>query len=237
MTTSSKCPVCHEPITLPAATAPSILACPACGVRLTASEEGELVVEAIRPATTSNVAAIPKAPPKLDDAEDEWNEDVPRRPPWRRRYSRAAALRKVKTPAVILQIYGVLWILAGIALAAFGVISTTRPQPNDPDRIAAIAAVVGGIIFCLPVGVITTLAGARLKQLRSYVFVLAMVIVHFGLAVLTCIPAVIVPIWPFIVLVDSEVKAGFEGTKQQEAENSRKASGDDTEETERTENL
>jgi hypothetical protein len=226
MTSLSKCPVCHEPITLPAATTQSGLACPACGVRLTASEVGELVVEAIRPATTSNVAAVPKPPPKLDDAEDEdeWDEEIPRRQPWRRRYSRAAALKKVKPPAIFLQVLGVVWIVAAIATV---VISLFVPV-GDPDYVAIMCACIGGALLGIGLGAVTFLAGMRMKALQSYSFVLAVIIVTMVVGVLTCIPLAAIPIWPLVVLVGADVRAGFEMTKQQRANGDGSAENDES---------
>jgi ribosomal protein S27E len=217
MAKTSKCPACGEAISLSDDAAQSRFTCPACGIGLATSEDGELMVEAIRPATTSNLANVPKPPPKLDDAEDERDEDIPRRRPWRRKYNHAAALQKVKVPAAILQGYGALWILAGLAIVAIFAIGLARKPPAWGDF--AFAAL--GLVFCVPVGIVTFLAGARLRQFRAYVFVMANVITHIVLAFIICIPAAIVTIWPLAALLNSDVKAAFDENKEHELKGAR----------------
>jgi hypothetical protein len=229
MTNSSKCPACGEAIALPAATSQSRFACPACGIGLTTNEHGDLAVEAVRATATSNLAAVPKPPPKLKDGEeeDEWDEEVPRRQPWRRRYSRAAALQKVKGPGILLQVAGILLLLAGIGLPVLIAIVPKGPDPDD--EVITIAMLGGGGVVALCLGIVVFLAGMRIKSLRSYSFVLAVIIVTMVIGVLTCIPLAAIPIWPLVVLVGADVRAGFEMTRDQRA---RGDGAGDTEETE-----
>jgi hypothetical protein len=213
MASSSDCPVCHEPITLPAAATPSRLACPACGVRLTTSEQGGLVVEAIRPAVAPNVATVPKPPPKLDDAEDEWDDEIPGQQRWlRQRHRRDAALRKVKAPAIFLQVAGILMILGSIIFAILAVflltLSDNQSEKDAESPMAIIFAV--GSAGSLLIGIANIIAGRRMKVLRSYNSVLGIVITTLILGAVLCVFLALVPIWPLVVLVNSDVKTAFD---------------------------
>jgi hypothetical protein len=219
MAETSKCPACGEAISLPVDASQSRFACPACGIGLAAGEDGEFVVDAIRPTTTTDFTTVPKLPPKFNDAhaDDEWDNEIPRRQRGRRKYNHAAALQKVKVPAAILQGYGALWILAGLAVVAFFATGLARKPPDGGDF--AFAAL--GLVFCVPVGIVTFLAGARLRQFRAYVFVMANVITHIILAFIICIPAAIVTIWPLAALLNSDVKAAFDENKEHELKGAR----------------
>src|SRR5579864_1107812 len=192
MAITSKCPACGEPISLSADASRSRFACPACGIGLTTNENGDLAVEAVRSATTSIVAAVPKPPPKLDDADedDEWDEEVANQRRWlQQRHRRDAALRKVKAPAIFLQVVGILMILGSVALAVLAAILPSLSQnKNDDDFLITMTILysVGGAVS-LMIGIANFWAGRRMKALRSYGSVLAIVIMTLILGAMLCI--------------------------------------------------
>jgi len=56
----------------------------------------------------------------------------------------------------------------------------------------------------------------KLKNLQSYGWAMAAVVVTFALAVLVCPFTIVVGIWPLVVLLDPDVKASF-GTPAEHA--------------------
>jgi hypothetical protein len=217
MSNTRKCPACGESISLPIDVSRNRVPCPACGIELTTNEDGDLAVEGVRSATTSNVASVPKPPPKLEDIEDEdeWDEDIPRRQPWRRRYSRAAALKKVRPPAILLQVLGVVWVIA--ATATIPILLLVPLDLSDKDYLATMIGGIVGAILGAILGVVTFIAGMRMKALRSFPLILTVVILTMALGVAACLPVAMIPIWPLVVLVSSDVRAGFEMTKEERA--------------------
>ena len=227
------CPACGVPMQVPDDSFGGRFCCAKCRVPLTTSEGGEIVTEPIptprdgpadrAPGRRDEIVTepIPVTPvPRPSDREvarrwgknasaegpswrDEEDEDLPPRS-WLRR-GRSAALAKVRVPATILQAYGVLLVLGAGALPLIGAVAP------EPDRAVVLSLCIAGALVCAGVGAFTILAGSRMKALRSYGLALAAVILTFVVAVVFCVPLVVVSIWPFIVLLDAEVKAGFAG--------------------------
>jgi hypothetical protein len=216
MGAEAKCLECGELIEVPDVASGKKIACPHCSVLLKVGDDGTLV----RPGTEMTTA--PRTPPLARDQDDDeavvpkrrrrrWEEDeYPRR---RRRLSirktgltRQEALNKVRIPGTILQIFGVLLILAG--LGSFVALPFATQVEDDVEVLLVVLAVTG--IVGLPGGFIVFLGGTRLKQLRSRGLVLAAIILTFVIAVLICNPAILVPIWPLVVYQDVTVKEHFD---------------------------
>src|SRR5262249_15127325 len=136
------------------------------------------------------------------------------------------AQRKVKAPGIFLQVMGALLFLIGILLAP---LPLALPTPrNQEDWLITIVLCEGGAAVSIIVGILTFMAGMRMKALPSYGFVLAIIIVIMVVGVLTFIPLCAVPIWPLIVLMDREVKGGFQITKEQGDEPEDKSEKEET---------
>lgn len=107
-----------------------------------------------------------------------------------------------------MQIYGGLLVVGGIVLAGFlPLIVHDMPRDEQP-----VMLVILGIcaFFCLAVGAFTFWAAMRMKALRSYGVAMAAVVVMFLIGFLACLPAMLIGIWPLVVLLDGEVKACFD---------------------------
>ena len=219
MAIPSKCPACKERLTLPDKEARTRFKCPACGIALATTEYGDLVVEAVRrsagPGLPEPMDGAPAA--KRDESEDEWDEQIPSQHLWmRRRYRREAALNKVRAPAIYLQVAGVLMILGAVALAVLtAVLPSASNNKNDDDWVAMTVLFAVGSAISLMLGIANFFAGTRMKALRSYGAVLGIVITTLILGAMFCIFMAVLPIWPLTVLVNSEVRAGFEMTKKE----------------------
>lgn len=156
-----------------------------------------------------------------DDRDWRQPDDTPPSPRWQDPYDRGPyggsfrprptredALGKVKAPAIILMIYGVLLCLT--ALGCFLGAVLTQTSHRQDDRIAGLIIFGVGGLISLVLGALTVFAGQRLMVLKNYAYVMTIVILTMVFAVLTCVPAVLVAIWPLIVLVDRQVKDAFD---------------------------
>jgi hypothetical protein len=186
----------------------------------TARAEGESDPH-VQPETPRRGAeSIARSPSRVDE-EDEFDDryyDIRRRG----RYSRVEARSKVIGPAILLQVYGGLLFLSAF-LGIFGVIYAVtelgrggkNPGGMKEDDaimliICSILGMVGGFLF----GPIIFVGGYRMQRLRSWGLALTATVLTFVFGGLTCLPLMLVGIWPLVVLVDSDVKRGF----HQEAE-------------------
>lgn len=107
-----------------------------------------------------------------------------------------------------MQVYGVLLVVGGIALVGFLPLILHDMPRNDQPVMLVILGICA--FFCLAVGAFTFWAAMRMKALRSYSLVMSAVVVTFLVGFLACLPAMILGIWPLIVLLDGEVKACFD---------------------------
>ena len=121
---------------------------------------------------------------------------------------RGRALSKVFGPAILMQIYGAVIVISGITLA-ISIPFIVADAPRN-DQIAIIVLVGVGVFFCVALGAFTFWGGMRMKALRSYTLVMTAVVITFLIGFLTCLPAMVLGIWPLIVLLDGEVKACFD---------------------------
>jgi hypothetical protein len=154
-----------------------------------------------------------RAEPDRDDVEDEDDSWEERR--WRRRpYSRSSALSKVTGPGTLLQVYGGLLCLGAVLLCLTGGVVAFAEDVKDRGPLALVCGI--GAVACLVVGPIILAGGTRMKALRSYGLALTSVILVFLIGLLTCVPAVVIGVWPLVVLLDGNVKAAFEESTEGE---------------------
>jgi hypothetical protein len=130
--------------------------------------------------------------------DDEEDEDDRFRQGWR-----DEALALVKIPGLILQIMGVLDVLAGLSLPVLAM------KVDTQERGVVLLICLVGTLILLPAGILTYLGGSRMKALRSYGLALTGVIINFVVSLLFCTPLVLVGIWPLVVLLDSNVRENF----------------------------
>jgi hypothetical protein len=182
--------------------------CGKCGVVVIPTEGGAFVTE---PTPLPSAPTPSRTEEGLTPRRDEGN--LPRPPRWEdevvedwpplRQFLRGQpeALARVRGPGTLLQVYGVLLAIAGAALPVLAVFT------GDP---VAFALCVAGCALCMTIGGFTYLGGTRMKALRSYGLALAAVVLTFVVAVLACVPLVVVGIWPLAVLMDGRVKESFD---------------------------
>jgi hypothetical protein len=224
MGAEAKCLECGELIEVPDGAFGKKIACPHCSNLMKVEDDGTIV----RAGTGTEVTTAPRTTPAARDQNDDeaviprrrrrgWDEeDDENEEEYRRRrrrlsirktgLTRQEALDKVRIPGTILQIFGVLLILAG--LGAFAGLPLAAQAEEDVEVLLVILVVSG--VVSLPCGFITFLGGTRFKQLRSRGLVLAAIILTFVIAVLICNPAILVPIWPLVVYQDVSVKEHFD---------------------------
>ncbi len=210
------CPSCSSALSVPGDVLGREVKCPRC--------------ERIFTARVEQPAAPPAAPrTAVQSWRDEPEEREPPRPPrrdidedarWdvRHRGGRAYALSRVHGPGILLQVYGILWLLGAaglLVLAGYGMMQLTG-SPNQPlssgAREDAIAmCVLGGLggLFSGVLGALVWWGGTRMKALRSYGLALTAVILTFILGAAICIVLCAVGIWPLVVLCDAGVREEF----------------------------
>lgn len=117
-------------------------------------------------------------------------------------------MSKVAGPAILMQVYGALLLVGGIVLAVLSPFISAELGPNDKPVVLAMLGVC--IVVCLALGALIFWAAMRMKALRSYALAMSAVVVIFLVGFLACLPAMVVGIWPLVVLLDGEVKACFD---------------------------
>ena len=125
---------------------------------------------------------------------------------------RGRALAKVKGPAILMLIYSSLLGLGGIAMGAF--IPFILEDMNRDEGPVMLVILGVGVFLCLAAGAFNFWAGLRMMKLRSYALAMTAVVFTFIIGFLTCLPLLLVGIWPLVVLLDSEVKACFDQPEQ-----------------------
>jgi hypothetical protein len=200
MTNQAVCPACQLSLQLPDSLPGRTLQCPRCGSVLVTAPHGQLVIQR-QPAKAANpFADYPAQAPYGPAAFQPGFYGMPV-------MTREAALAKVRGPAIMLQIAGGLCIVSGAGLP---LLLLTPDLQNDEVALvmlpcaAALAAAVGiFIVFC----------GWRMKNLRSYMLVMASVIMLMLMGLLICPLAAVPGIWPLVVLLDYGVKMNFNAAK------------------------
>ena len=121
---------------------------------------------------------------------------------------RGRALAKVKGPAILMLVYSGLLSLCGIALG--GMMPFILEDMSREEGSVMMAVLGVGTFLCLAAGVFNFWAGWRMMKLRSYAVAMTAVVFSFLIGFLTCLPLMLVGIWPLIILLDSEVRACFD---------------------------
>jgi hypothetical protein len=191
--------------------------CPACGKTFEAQGAESIVAAEMAASPAPAASTMPLAPatgkppviavaginPYSDLAANPFV--MPPMPMWKP--DRNRALGKIQGPAILMQIYGVLLGLGGVGclVAAPFIV----PAMEGEDQIV-LSVFMGIGMLGIPFGLLTLWAGTRMKALRSYGLAMTAVVLIFVIALLACVPAVIVGIWPLVALLDAEVKASFD---------------------------
>jgi len=191
------CPACNVPLQLPDDMPGRSFQCIRCGTGLATALGGRLIIQA-KPAQAPNPFADAPTPGYYGPA---GFSQVYYPPPI---MSREMALAKVYGPAALLQSFGALCIVLGMALPGLLLL----PDMLEDAVVFAVVLIVAPI--ALGVGVFTVFCGGRMKALRSYALVMSSVIVLLVAGLLVC-PILALPgIWPLVVLLDGGVKANFD---------------------------
>ena len=128
----------------------------------------------------------------------------PGRPPTEE--MRIRSLARVRGPAILMQVYGVLIALGSMMLLSFPFLA-----PDDPDDwVVMLVVCTVGAAMGIAIGAFTIVTGVWMKRLQGWGWALASVIVCFAVALLLCPLFFVVGIWPLIVLLDAEVRACFD---------------------------
>jgi hypothetical protein len=224
MATRENCPECGVFLQVPDEVASGKFRCPKCQAVLLISQGGGLVSE------QGPVTVAPRRPRDEEDAPARWGgaprrdwedeDDRPRRrrrdeedEDWlpevrRRRPSRSEALARVAGPAILLQVYGMFWILGGAVLPLIGAFLP------DPDYPLILVLCIFGFVFSVAVGIFTLIGGIFMKRLQNWGLVLASVIVTFVAAFMVCALLVLVGVWPLVVLLNQDVQAAFNQSRE-----------------------
>lgn len=213
MARTERCPACDGAVEMPSG-GEGRLRCPDCGEALEA--RGDRLYEARRDRFRDSPEDDP--PPRRSIRRSRYDDDDDDHGPWRTRYT-ANASDRVKGPAILLQVTGILLAVAAVALGAFSVFVVASAPGGGGGDDAAVAIVLfgGSAAASLAVGGFTWWAGWRVGQMRSHV---AGVVASIGLLVfgfLFCLPVAFVGIWPLVVLMDSNVKEAFREAEEREA--------------------
>lgn len=134
---------------------------------------------------------------------------------------RRRALQRVARPASILRTIGLVTVgFAGfwLLLATIGLIANLRNEGfswQDGIVFAVIAGigVVGGVL-----GTIILLGSSRMRELKSYRFVMAASLLTFltGPVLLFCAPVCLLGVVPVFALLDADISWGFRGPEAAE---------------------
>jgi hypothetical protein len=220
------CPSCDAPIQVPEERQGRTVECDRCGTVFKATEtrrEGpksadELGAEMhFRSKDTSLRRPRRRRDENYDGYENE--EDDARwalRPV--RRTNFAVARSRVKGPAIFLMVYSILIVVCGlIALIPMGYYAWKLAAPARPlqqiDREEKVMMIVisGVFAFCLlTAGPVIFYGALRMKALRSYRLAITATILGSVVGFAICVALLVVGIWPFVVLLNPEVRAAFD---------------------------
>jgi predicted Zn finger-like uncharacterized protein len=218
----TRCPSCSSALRLADELLGREVKCPRCANVFTASEDRPAAPAARR---EEEASVPPTAVRRRHDDRDEH--DLPRfrrrdlddeeddDHPYVRRGGRGYALARVQGPGILLQIYGIFWVLVGgalVLLAVYGAIQLQGPLPPAEKEDAIVMTAVGGICSVLGfvLGTVIWWGGTRMKALRTYGLALTATILTFLVALLACAMLAVVGIWPLVVLCDSAVREEFD---------------------------
>ena len=165
-----------------------------------------------------------------DDYDDQ--SDPPRDEDNRRDFRRAEALRRVKIPGTIQQLFGALIIAVQVTIGTLSLISPEtivntqydfaekmqeRQPPNQrqqmPPRADAIKSqqITGPIyaVLWITAGVFIFIGGSKMKSLHGYGFAIAGSILSIFPGMCCCCTGLLPGIWSLIVLLNQDVKRSF----------------------------
>ena len=206
MPIQAACPACGVPLQLPDDAAGRSFQCMRCGTSLATTAGGQIVKQPLTQAAGSPFApSSPFAPanPFADSPQGGYYGPGQFYPSFAPAMTREQALAKVSGPAVLLIVYGLLWLVAGFAVPLL----LLTPEAKDDEAILLMVLIFAPI--CIGVGAFTMFSGWRMKRLRSYGLIMTCVVITIGLGILTCPMLAIVAVWPLAVLLDLNVKPHF----------------------------
>jgi len=162
---------------------------------------------------------------KRDDVTDDYDEYLGDK--------RELALSKVRAPAWLMIIGGIIFSLGGIATVVGGIIMSLN-APQNGDEIFGYV-VIGFGVLSIPLFTVLTVGAFRMKSLRSYFLAITSSILSimsifivcfcglFGVFGLLMVP---VGVWSLVVLLDAEVVREFKRVERG-ASNHRERDDDD----------
>jgi hypothetical protein len=197
------CPACGVPLQVPDASVGRSFQCVRCGTSLATMVGGQIVMQ---PPGFAPASPFAPANPFAESAQGGYFAPS-QYAGYAPRMTREQALAKAAGPAILLMIYGVLWVLGGLAFCLL----LLAPEAQEDQALLYIVLIFAPL--CVAVGAFTMFSGWQMMRLRSYGLIMAAVIVTIGLGLLTCPMLAIIVVWPMAVLLDVNVKQHF-GTAQ-----------------------
>lgn len=194
------CPACGVPLQLPDDAAGRSFQCIRCGASLATVAGGQIVKQ---PQTLAPASPFAPANPFADSPQGGYFAPGQYHPGFAPAMTREQALARVSGPAISLIVYGLLWLLVGLAIP----LVLLAPDARNDEALLFMVLIVAPI--CIAVGAFTMISGWRMKMLRSYGLIMACVVVTLGVGILTCPVLSIVAVWPLAVLLDVNVKPHF----------------------------
>jgi hypothetical protein len=114
----------------------------------------------------------------------------------------------VASPALVMKVWGVFWMLLAMGLIAVAIAAATMGRPGDDSREAMLVFGTLGVLFLVS-GSLLLAGGICLGRLRAYGFVVATIIFGMISGFFLCLPFCLLGIWPLTVLFDPNVKQAF----------------------------
>jgi phage FluMu protein Com len=124
-------------------------------------------------------------------------------PPLDPAFVAAQARGKVRPPAIVMIVGGVLMLLCAAAIFLLG-FAVLADGDDEPAGVLFVFGIIGVLCSLVPI-----VAGALMYSMRVYGLCMAAAIITTVLGFLICLPAVAIGIWAVVVLADSQVKAQF----------------------------
>ena len=130
--------------------------------------------------------------------------------------SREWALSKVRAPALLMLIGGIISIIGAFAIVAIGIYLILNPPQAGEEFVGYVYGGIG--VLCVPYFGVLTYGAVRMKSLRNHQLAMASAILSISsiLCLGVCAFAVTpIGIWALIVLLDPEVKREFKRVQRE----------------------
>jgi hypothetical protein len=117
------------------------------------------------------------------------------------------AREQLAVPAVLLMVWGGVWIL--MALAAWGISIAAAIDGKDPLLPILIFAGIG--VWLAISGALVFVGGLCLRRLRRYRLALGVTLYGVAAGIVLCLPLSLLGIWPLVILLRPKVRQAFHG--------------------------